>query len=114
MLAFLVLLADLLDLQVCTFPLAPTKQVDIETVCRTRRKRLLELLGLVVVLKDEGVQVARASDLELGQVGGLVLLDTRGYCFFFKSEMNPYLLIGVASSRYLVTYTERPCGGRSQ
>lgn len=46
---------------------------------RTRRERLLELLGLLGVLDNQGVQVARASDLELGQVGGLALLDARGY-----------------------------------
>ena len=43
----------------------------------TRRKRLLELLGLVGVLEDKGVQVAGAPDLELdlGRAGGL--LDAR-------------------------------------
>jgi hypothetical protein len=47
-------------------------------VYRTRRKGLLELLGLVAVLDNQGVQVARAADLELGQVGALALLDARG------------------------------------
>ena len=48
-------------------------------VYRTRRKRLLELLGLLRVLEDEGVELLRASDLELG-LGGLgALLDPGGY-----------------------------------
>jgi hypothetical protein len=44
---------------------------------RTRRKRLLELLGLVGVLKDEGVEVSAAADLELDlrrTLGGLLLI----------------------------------------
>lgn len=45
---------------------------------RTRGKRLLELLGLVGVLEDEGVDVPRAADLELDVVDLLVLLDARG------------------------------------
>jgi hypothetical protein len=46
----------------------------------TRRKRLLELLGLVDVLEDEGVQVSAAADLELdlrSTLGGL-LFTTAG------------------------------------
>ena len=45
---------------------------------RTRGKRLLELLGLVRVLEDKGVDVPRAADLELDVVDLLVLLDARG------------------------------------
>lgn len=46
---------------------------------RTRGKGLLELLGLVGVLEDEGVQVALAADLEL-DLGVLVAaLDASGY-----------------------------------
>lgn len=45
---------------------------------RTRRKRLLKLLGLVGVLEDESVEVALASDLELDLVGGAVALDPGG------------------------------------
>lgn len=46
---------------------------------RTGRQALSKLLGLVVVLQDEGVEVLRASDLELrlGRLGGL--LDPGGY-----------------------------------
>ena len=42
---------------------------------RTGRKRLLELVGLLGVLKDKGVQVTAAADLELdlrGTLGGLL------------------------------------------
>jgi hypothetical protein len=44
---------------------------------RTGRKRLLELLGLVGVLKDEGVEVSAAADLELDlrrTLGGLLFV----------------------------------------
>jgi len=44
----------------------------------TGGKALLELLGLVVVLKHESVEVLLAADLELDVVGLLVLLDTCG------------------------------------
>ena len=37
-----------------------------EGFVRTRRQALPKLLGLVGVLQDEGVEVLRASDLELG------------------------------------------------
>ena len=45
---------------------------------RTRGQTLLELLGLVGVLKDEGVDVGGASDLELNVVDLLVLLYAGG------------------------------------
>ena len=53
---------------------------------RTRRKGLLQLLGLLRVVDREGVEVARAPKLELGAelaTGGLCgnLLDTRSYRF---------------------------------
>jgi hypothetical protein len=44
---------------------------------RTRREALLEFLGLVEVLQDEGVEVSMAPDLELDVLALLVLLDTR-------------------------------------
>ena len=47
---------------------------------RTRGQTLLELLGLVGVLKDEGVDVGGASDLELDVVDLLVLLYA-GSCY---------------------------------
>ena len=43
----------------------------------TWRKRLPQLLGLVGVLEDEGVEVALAADLELGLARNTVLLDAR-------------------------------------
>lgn len=43
---------------------------------RTRGERLLELVGLVGVLEDKGVEVGGAADLELGLLGLAVLLDT--------------------------------------
>lgn len=39
---------------------------------------MLELLGLLGVLQGQGVQVLRASDLELDQGALLVLLDPGG------------------------------------
>ena len=45
-------------------------------VLRTRRERLLELLGLVSVRDAERVQVLFAADLELGHVAGLLDLDS--------------------------------------
>lgn len=48
---------------------------------RTRRKRLLQLLGLLGILEDQSVEVLLASDLELDGRGLLVLLDPGGYTF---------------------------------
>lgn len=45
----------------------------------TGGQALLELVGLVRVLQDQGVQVALAPDLELGLAGLLALLDP-GVC----------------------------------
>lgn len=57
----------------------------------TRGKRLLELLGLVVVFEDEGVEVSVASDLELGLVGGLVLLYPRSWGILLVFESHEML-----------------------
>ena len=38
----------------------------------TGRKRLLELFDLNSILNGKGVEVATASDLELGLIGGLL------------------------------------------
>lgn len=43
----------------------------------TWRERLPQLLGLVGVLKDEGVEVGLAADLELDLAGSAALLDAR-------------------------------------
>jgi hypothetical protein len=45
---------------------------------RTGGKALLQLLGLVRVLQDKGVQVPLAADLELDLLGVGVLLDPGG------------------------------------
>ena len=104
---------------------------------RTRRQALLKLLGLVGVLQDEGVEVLRASDLELGLRGSGVLLDPGGCTAMkergeekgFMSE-NESILLGVgeggkanarcpfplisADHGSLSTYSSRPCAGRSR
>ena len=47
-----------------------------KAILLTRRERLLKLGSLRLVLDNEGVEVARASDLELDRVS--VLLDAGG------------------------------------
>lgn len=44
----------------------------------TGRQGLLELLGLVRILEDQGVEEPMAADLELDLLGLLVLLDPGG------------------------------------
>lgn len=56
---------------------------------RTGRERLLKLLGLLSVLEGQGVEVLRASDLELDQRGLLVLLDPGGWKFEFLVRSQP-------------------------
>lgn len=46
---------------------------------RTRRQALLQLVGLVGVLQDKGVDEALAADLELDLLGVAVALDA-GSC----------------------------------
>lgn len=50
-----------------------------QAIRRTRRERGPELLGLFGVVEDEGVEVARAPDLELddGREGALLRLTRR-------------------------------------
>lgn len=50
-------------------------------VRRTRGKALLELVGLVGVLEDKGVQEALTADLELGLLVLTVALDPGGCKF---------------------------------
>lgn len=50
----------------------------MERAERTRRQALLQLVGLVGILQDEGVQETVAADLELGLVGLTALLDAGG------------------------------------
>lgn len=61
-------------------------------IARTRGKRLLELLGLVLVLEDEGVKVAVAADLELDLLGA-GLLDA-GSCEFIQKSVFEFLDCG--------------------
>lgn len=87
-LALLVLLRDLRDLESCFVRVLVShnslpKQIYMFRFTRrwglrTGREALSKLLGLVGVLQDEGVQVSRASDLELGLRGLGVLLDPGG------------------------------------
>jgi hypothetical protein len=57
-------------------------------------KRLLQLLGLVLVLEDEGVEVAVAADLELDLLGrglldaGSCLLRNSKSVFWFLSRRS--------------------------
>lgn len=44
---------------------------------QARWQTLLELVGLVVVLDGQGIEVLLASDFELGSAGLLALLDAR-------------------------------------
>lgn len=44
----------------------------------TRWKRVLQLVCLVGILENEGVEVSLAADLELDLVGASSLLDARG------------------------------------
>merc|ERR1711962_659698 len=46
----------------------------------SRRKRLLQFLGLLAVLNDQSVEITTASHLELGV--GPVLLDLNRLCVF--------------------------------
>lgn len=64
---------------------------------KTRGKRLLELLGLLLVVDREGVEEARASDLELGDLlavstGGALDAGRRGV--LSASNLEEFLDVG--------------------
>lgn len=61
---------------------------------KTRRQALLELLSLVGVLKNEGVYVLRASDLELDVVDLLVLLYAGRAGILAPADLDELLDIG--------------------
>jgi hypothetical protein len=61
---------------------------------QVRGQALLELLGLVVVLQDEGVEVLLTADLELDVVGLLALLDARGGSIRPAADLDELLDIG--------------------
>jgi hypothetical protein len=106
----------------------------------TGRKGLLELVGLVAVLEDKGVELAAAADLELDLLVG-VLLHARSCCKTQESAKYPYIspdpftacadsaaiahitspliprLFLLQIQLFLVsgsTYRKHPCGGRSR
>lgn len=58
------------------FPLLPVRSIA-PSILLTWRERLPQLLGLVGVLENEGVEVGLAADLELGLAGSAALLDAR-------------------------------------
>lgn len=60
---------------------------------RTGGKALLELVGLVGVLEDEGVEVLLAADLELDGLGLLVLLDASSCKFLL--DIDSYMQISL-------------------
>lgn len=90
----------------------------------TRRQALLQLLGLVIVLQHQGVEVLLASDLELDVVGLLVLLDPRGCSHVSRhNSFLPSLILSLESRLALRgalrlaasnTYRKRPSDGRSR
>jgi hypothetical protein len=51
--------------------------LDILTL-QTRRQTLSQLIGLLGILNTQGVQVTRATDLELGRTGTLADLNLLG------------------------------------
>lgn len=59
----------------------------------TRRKRLLQLLGLVGVLEDKRVQVTLAADLEFGLLCGVLLNADRG-CILSSANLDVGLDVG--------------------
>lgn len=82
---FFVLLARALD------GLADLNNVE------SRGKRLLELLGLLLVVNREGVEEARASDLELGDllaVSTSGALDAGGRSVLSASNLEEFLDVG--------------------
>lgn len=110
---------------------------------RTGRKRLLELLGLVAVLEDKGVELAAAADLELDLLVGVLLharsckkrsisqMFTTGPPIspneifrpirvshkFARPVFPPEFMLFLQSTFLRLlgdTYRKHPCGGRSR
>jgi hypothetical protein len=83
----------------------------------TRGQTLLELLGLVGVLKDKSVDVLRASDLELDVVDLLVLLYA-GSCLHVSfdsltSSISPSSLLSSSPPVFLFPRPRRNCRKRT-
>ena len=71
-------------------------RADLDDI-KARRKRLLELLGLLSVVDDEGVEEARAAHLELGLrhlVVDDILLDARRLGVAPASNLKEVLDVG--------------------
>ena len=63
---------------------------------RTGGKALLEFVGLVGVLEDEGVEVLLAADLELDGLSLLVLLDASSCKFLLDIGSHVQISLVVA------------------
>lgn len=77
---------------------------------RTRRKGLLQLLGLLRVIEGEGVEVARAPKLELGAelaTGRLRgdLLDARGYVVVLRLDYTPRQDVNILLASLRLAYS---------
>lgn len=80
---------------------------------RTRWQGLLELVGLLGVLEDKGVQVTLAADLELDQGGLLAALDASRAGVLAAADLDELGVVSMASSEdFRVPEAER--GDRSR
>jgi hypothetical protein len=55
--------------------------MNVRDIQHTRRQTLLQLLGFVRILQDEGVEESMASDFELDLLRGLIFFYARRYEF---------------------------------
>jgi hypothetical protein len=67
---------------------------------QTRRKRLLQLFGLLLVRDDEGIKKPRASNLELGALRILLYFDAFG---ILSSSLKEEILFQNTSFRTQLT-----------
>lgn len=93
-LALLVLLWGLSDSQACRFVRTPFVETAISLMSRTWWEGLLELVGLLGILENKGVEVALAADLELDSSGLLALLDASRAGVLAAADLNEGLDIG--------------------
>jgi len=79
-LLLVLLLRDLDAFQLCN-PVSVSSEILRPRITRrrTRRQRLLELIRLLGVLQNQGVQILLAPDLELALASLLVLLNPARY-----------------------------------
>lgn len=71
----------------------------------TRRERLLELVGLLGVLQDEGVEVALAADLELDRGDILAALDARRAGVLATADLDELGMSARASIPHIYVYS---------